>query len=87
MVATISGGGACNSHAEAKLPEVLATSYGLRVRRGWWLWLRLDERNTMVALHARDFQRLRRYGRFTEQTKTKLQRWRFLAILSCGERW
>ncbi|KAF3608404.1 hypothetical protein DY000_02049692 [Brassica cretica] len=43
--------------------------------------------NTMVALHARDSQRLRRYGRFTERTKTKLKRRRFLAVLSCGERW
>ncbi|RID79508.1 hypothetical protein BRARA_A02241 [Brassica rapa] len=70
--------------AEAKLSEALAASSGLRLRRGRWLRLRLDERNTIVGLHARDSRRLGRYGRFTERTKTKIKRRRFPAILSCG---
>ena len=73
-----------HARTEAKLPDALAASSGLRLRRGRWLRLRLDERNTMVALHARDSQRLRRYGRYTERTKTKLKRRRFPTILSCG---
>ncbi|KAF3567871.1 hypothetical protein DY000_02016854 [Brassica cretica] len=63
-----------HARAEAKLPEALAASSGLRLRRGWWLRLRIDKGNMMVALHARDPQRLERYGRFTERPKTKLKR-------------
>ncbi|KAF3526793.1 hypothetical protein F2Q69_00047474 [Brassica cretica] len=47
-------------HALAKgnPPEVREGSYGLRLRRGWCLWLRLNERNTMVVLDARISQRV-----------------------------
>ncbi|KAF2617959.1 hypothetical protein F2Q68_00039260 [Brassica cretica] len=75
------------SRAEAKLMEALAASSRLQLWRDQWLRLRLDERNTIVSFHARDSQRLGRYGRFTERMKTKLKAWRFPAILSCGERW
>ena len=69
---TIPGGGA-GWHAEALLPEALATLSELQWRRGWWLWLRLNERNTLMALHTQDSKRLGIYGRFTEWTKTKLK--------------
>ena len=58
---------------EAKLLEALAASFRLRLRRGQWLRLCLNERNTMVALYTRDSQRLERYGGFTEWMKTKLK--------------
>ncbi|KAF3519376.1 hypothetical protein DY000_02060005 [Brassica cretica] len=50
-------------HALAKgnLPEVREGSSGLRLRRGWCLWLRLNEGNTMVVLHARISQQLGSY--------------------------
>ncbi|KAF2584275.1 hypothetical protein F2Q70_00036588 [Brassica cretica] len=51
-----SGGRRRRVRAEAKLREGLAASSGLRLRRGWCLRLRLDERNTMAVLHARDDQ-------------------------------
>ncbi|KAF8099005.1 hypothetical protein N665_0254s0006 [Sinapis alba] len=70
---TISGGGACNARAcSAKLPEARAGSSELRLRRGRWLRLRLDERNIMVALHARDSQWLGSCERFTKTAETKL---------------
>ena len=47
-----------NARAEAKLLEALAASSELRLRCGRWLRLRLVERNTVVALHIRDSQRL-----------------------------
>ncbi|KAG5395412.1 hypothetical protein IGI04_025375 [Brassica rapa subsp. trilocularis] len=47
---------AFHARAEAKLREALAASSGLRLRCGWCLRLLLDERNTMVVLHARDDQ-------------------------------
>ncbi|KAG5384381.1 hypothetical protein IGI04_035851 [Brassica rapa subsp. trilocularis] len=53
---------AFRARAEAKLREALAASSGLRLRRGWCLRLRLDERNTMVVLHARNSQWLGSYG-------------------------
>ena len=62
-----------HTRVEAKLPEALAASSRLRLQRGRWLRLHLNERNTMIALHARDSQRLERYSRFTERTKTKLK--------------
>ena len=78
--ATISGGACVTRTCMTKLPEALTASYGLRFRRDRCLRLRLDERSTVAALNARDFQRLGRYGRFTERTKTKLIRRRFLII-------
>ena len=60
---------AFHARAEAKLREALAVSSGLRLRRGWCLRLRLDERNTMVVLHARDDQWLGSYGRFTKRKR------------------
>ena len=56
--------------AEAKLPEARAASSGLRLRRFWWLWIRLDKRNTMVVLDSRDSSRLESYGRFTKTAET-----------------
>ncbi|KAF3603005.1 hypothetical protein F2Q69_00034491 [Brassica cretica] len=51
-------------HARAKggFLEARTASSGLRLRRTWCLRLRLDERNTMMGLDARDSQRLRSYG-------------------------
>ena len=68
---------AFHARAEAKLREALAASSGLRLRRGWCLRLRLDERNTMVVLHARNSQWLGSYGRFTKTAETELNAWRF----------
>ncbi|KAF3534447.1 hypothetical protein DY000_02039764 [Brassica cretica] len=48
--------------ARAKLLTARAASSGLRLQRGRCLRFRLDERNTMVSLDARDSQRLGRYG-------------------------
>uniref|UniRef100_A0A0D3AU96 ADP-ribosyl cyclase/cyclic ADP-ribose hydrolase n=1 Tax=Brassica oleracea var. oleracea TaxID=109376 RepID=A0A0D3AU96_BRAOL len=45
-----------HARAEANLREARAASSGLRLRRGWCLRLRLDERNTMMALDVRDDQ-------------------------------
>ncbi|KAF2555045.1 hypothetical protein F2Q68_00017115 [Brassica cretica] len=70
------------AHAEAIFPEAIPALSGLRLRRGRWLRLRLDERNTLVALHTQDSQQLGIYGRFTERTKTKLK-----GMAVCGERW
>ncbi|KAF3506470.1 hypothetical protein F2Q69_00002745 [Brassica cretica] len=59
---TISDGGAWTAGARtAKLAEARTASSELRLRRGRCLWLRLDERNTMVALHAQHSQQLGRY--------------------------
>ena len=55
--------------AEANLREARAASSGLRLRRGWCLRLRLDERNTMMALDVRDDQWLGSYGRFTKRKR------------------
>ena len=44
-----------------KLRAEHAASSGLQLWRGQWLRLRLEESNTMVALYARDSQRLRSY--------------------------
>ncbi|KAF3504810.1 hypothetical protein F2Q69_00043485 [Brassica cretica] len=71
----------------AKLVGARADSSGLRLQRGRRLRLCLVERNTMMSLDARDSQRLERYDRFTERTKTKFMRRRFPTILGCGERW
>ncbi|WZZ36430.1 hypothetical protein YC2023_019831 [Brassica napus] len=62
-------------HARAKggFLEARTASSGLRLRRAWCLRLRLDERNTMMGLDARDSQRLRSYGRFTKTAETKLK--------------
>ena len=59
-------------HARAKgyLLDAREGSAGLRSRRGWCLRLRLDKRNTMMALDARDLLRLESYGRFTKTTET-----------------
>ena len=51
-----------HARAEANLREARAASSGLRLRRGWCLRLRLDERNTMMALDVRDDQWLGSYG-------------------------
>ena len=45
-----------HARAEAKLLEAREASSGLRLRRGWCLRLRLDERNTVIVLNARDGQ-------------------------------
>uniref|UniRef100_A0A0D3CHI3 Uncharacterized protein n=1 Tax=Brassica oleracea var. oleracea TaxID=109376 RepID=A0A0D3CHI3_BRAOL len=45
-----------HARAEANLWEARTASSGLRLRRGLCLRLRLDERNTMVVLNARDDQ-------------------------------
>lgn len=47
--------------ARAELLTARAASSGLRLQRGRCLRFRLDERNTMVSLDARDSQRLGRY--------------------------
>ncbi|KAG5400201.1 hypothetical protein IGI04_014808 [Brassica rapa subsp. trilocularis] len=49
---------AFHARAEAKLREALAASSGLRLRCGWCLRLRLDERNTMVACGFRQLPRV-----------------------------
>ncbi|KAF3556100.1 hypothetical protein F2Q69_00018125, partial [Brassica cretica] len=49
------------TRAEAKLPEARTASSGIRSRRDRCLRLRLGERNTMMALDARDSLRLERY--------------------------
>ena len=75
---------AFHARADAKLWKALSASSGLRLQRGRWLRLRLNERNTMVALHARDYQRLGRYGRFTKTAKTESMRFRRLPRLTIG---
>ncbi|WZZ78157.1 hypothetical protein YC2023_098729 [Brassica napus] len=83
-----SGGGAWPTRAlGGKTSRGSSGFVKVRLRRGRCLRLLLDERNTMVAFHARDSQWLGRYVAFTEQTKKKLKAWQFPAILSCGERW
>ena len=72
--AATTSSGETHAPVEAKLPEALAALSGFRLRCGWWLRLRIDEGNTMVALHERYSQRLERYGRFTERMKIKLKR-------------
>ena len=59
-----------HARAEANLREARAASSGLQLRRGWCLRLRLDERNTMMALDTRDSLRLESYDRFTKTTET-----------------
>ncbi|KAF3512072.1 hypothetical protein F2Q69_00004202 [Brassica cretica] len=56
----------------SQVTRARTASSGLRLRRAWCLRLRLDERNTMMVLDARDSQRLRSYGRFTKMDETKL---------------
>ena len=63
---TIPGGAWTTRARTSKLWTVRTVLSRLRLRRGWWLRLRLGERNTMVVLHARNFQRLGRYDRFTK---------------------
>ncbi|KAF3588038.1 hypothetical protein F2Q69_00029743 [Brassica cretica] len=78
---TISGCGACNARPRMmQLPGARAASSGLRLRRGRRLRLRLDEGNTMTALHARDSQRLKSYGRFTKRTKLNSNSLRFPVV-------
>ena len=78
---TISGCGACNARARmTQLPGAHAASSGLRLRRGRRLRLRLDEGNTMMALHARVSQRLRSYGRFTKRKKLNSNSLRFPVV-------
>lgn len=50
MAETISGSGACNARAlTKKLLRAGAALSGFRLRRGWWLRLCLDKKNTMAA--------------------------------------
>ena len=76
-----------HERTEVKLPEALAASSGLRLRRGRWLRLRLDERNTMVALHTRDSQRLGSYQRFTKTAKTWLKCMAVFRLTLVCEHW
>lgn len=72
--AVAEGGSACYALAVATKPqEARVASPEIRLRRGRWLRLCLDERNTMVALHASDSQWLGSYSRFTKKVETKLE--------------
>ena len=62
-----------HARVEAKILEALAASSGLQLQRGRCLRLRLDEKNTLMAFHARNYQQLGRYCRFTKTAETKLK--------------
>ena len=58
-----SGPRAWTTHSwTSKLEGARTASSELRLRCGWCLRLRLDERNIIVALHVQNSQGLRSYG-------------------------